>query len=541
VITVTFGPFSRDSAGLCLNEMATRFHQTPLLALVLMPTESAALLPLHDFLAQLSAWQDDPSADRLTELRSTFERITSAYGVRGAHLTVDVPPLAPLEVGTGSLGASTSVLPSTLTEREIEIAPAVGAHALLRVDGGSPVSIDQLAEAVELSLSGVWSQREMLVQRRQLEALDLAVQGIASIGSVERVLQVIVDRVRDLIGAEYAALGIVGPFGRIEQFITSGISPELRTLLGEPPRGHGMLGLIISEDRALVVDDIATDPRRYGFPPNHPEMHSFLGVPVHTKGHSVGNLYLTNRIGRTSFTSQDRELVERFALHAGIAIENARLHEEIGRLAIVEERQRISQDLHDSIIQSLYAISLSLEDLPEVITEDPAEGAARADRAIDSIHSTIRDIRNFIMGLQPELLATTDLISGIRTLAAEFQANTMIDLELDLDERLSEPPGDRGAHVLAITREALSNIARHSGATRASIQLEADGGSLRLVIGDNGRGFDVAEEHSTNQRGLTNLRSRAEAVGGTMSLTSELGQGTRLELLIPTEGVQDPT
>ena len=150
-----------------------------------------------------------------------------------------------------------------------------------------------------------------------------------------------------------------------------------------------------------------------------------------------------------------------FALHAGIAIENARLHEEVRRLAVVDERQRISQDLHDSIIQSLYAISLSLEDLPEVIAEDPAEGAARADRAIDSIHGTIRDIRNFIMGLQPELLDDADLATGHRD-AGRRVPGKHADRPRGARRPMTLPelPRDHAAHVLAITREALSNIAQ---------------------------------------------------------------------------------
>jgi len=277
-----------------------------------------------------------------------------------------------------------------LTRRNVPIDGAHAASATLTVDGGTSDQIDQLIEAVALALTAIWTREQTVIQQREQDALDLALRGISNIGPVERVLQLIVDRVRDLVGSKYAALGIVGPFGQIEQFITSGITPELRTQLGAPPRGHGLLGLIIREDRPLLIDDIAMDARRSGFPEHHPPMHSLLGVPVRSKGRSIGNLYLTDKLSAPRFDEADMRLVERFALHAGIAIENARLHEEIGRLAIVEERQRISQDLHDSIIQSLYAISLSLEDLPDVITEDPAEGAARADRAIDSIHSTIR-------------------------------------------------------------------------------------------------------------------------------------------------------
>ena len=142
------------------------------------------------------------------------------------------------------------------------------------------------------------------------------------------------------------------------------------------PRGHGLLGLIVRENRSFRIPDLAVDPRRYGFPPHHPPMHSFLGVPVTVQGRSVGNLYLTNKTGADEFSEDDQALVESFAVHAGIAIENARLHEQVQRLAIVDERERISKDLHDGIIQNLYAVGLSLEDVPELVRERPRRGRA---------------------------------------------------------------------------------------------------------------------------------------------------------------------
>ena len=497
-----------------------------------MATDQAAVLPMHDFLSQLQAWQTDRSTDQLERLRTSIKRIADAYGAAGVLFEIDVPPLAVLKLGTGTLQDEDDSRPQ-LTTHTLALPSDAQGHAAIVVDG-QYAAINRLLDAIELSLAAVWSLEASAHQREQLEGLDEAVRGIASILSIEDVLQLIVDRVRDLVGSRYAALGIVGPFGQIEQFIVSGISDELRAKLGPPPRGHGLLGLIIREDRSLLIDDIATDPQRYGFPEHHPDMHSLLGVPVRSKGSTIGNLYLTDKLNAATFNEADLRLVERFALHAGVAIENARLHEEIGRLAIVEERQRISQDLHDSIIQSLYGISLSLEDLPDVIAEDPAEGAARADKAIDSIHATIRDIRNFIMGLQPELLAGTDLPTGIRTLAAEFEANTLIDLELDINPNVAEPSKDISVHVLAIIREALSNIARHSSATRASIELSLDHEAMRLAIKDNGHGFDVNEARSSSHRGLMNLTARSAAIGATMSLESETGRGTRLELKIPT-------
>jgi signal transduction histidine kinase len=254
---------------------------------------------------------------------------------------------------------------------------------------------------------------------------------------------------------------------------------------------------------------------------------------VRSKGQTIGNLYLTNKLSAATFSEADLRLVEMFALHAGIAMENARLHAEVQRLAVVDERQRISQDLHDSIIQSLYAISLSLEDLPDVIAEDPAEGAVRADRAIESIQTTIRDIRNFIFGLQPELLETADLTFGIRSMAAEFRGNTLIDLEVNVAGELPEMPPEHAAHILAITREGLSNIAKHSKASRAWVDLHEQDGDLRLTIRDNGQGFDPLEPRSSRQHGVANLHARAEALGGSLAITCDPGEGTRVVADIP--------
>jgi signal transduction histidine kinase len=496
-----------------------------------------SLLPVHELMSTLEDWRADPSPGRRADLAASLERIAVAYGCTGVRLALTGPTLPELELGVGSL--TEAATGPKVGKRDLAVEPMAIAEAVAWMDGPADAQ-DQVFDAVQLAVDAVWSRQEARLRRRQLEALDLAVRGIAGVLSVDRVLQLIVDRVRELVDTEYAALGIVGPFGRIEQFVTSGLSAEARARIGALPRGLGMLGLIIREDRSFLVDDIGTDPRRSGFPAHHPSMTSFLGAPVRAKGQSIGNLYLANKRGAKTFNEADLKLVEMFALHAGIAMENARLHEEIGRLAIVEERQRISQDLHDSIIQSLYGISLSLEDLPDVITEDPAEGAARADRAIDGIHATIRDIRNFIMGLQPELLSDADLVTGLETLAAEFRANTLIDLELVIYPALPDVPSEHAVHILAITREALSNIARHSKATRATIDLSSSDGMLALVIGDNGRGFDVGAARSSHQRGLGNLRARAEAVGGKLELTSGEGAGTRVTADIPiTEGTHD--
>lgn len=506
----------------------------PLLGCDDMVEQRTPLAPAHRLLAALDSWRSQPSDPNRSELADALGDLADGCGIDGAYVSVSAPGLPHLEIGVGSLrhvkrseAIEGDILPRSLL---IEDSPESTAH--IWVDGDEERAT-ALAAAVELAFDAVWSRHRARLQRQQLEALDAAVRGIAAVQPVDIVLQLIVDQVRELVSAEFAALGIVGPFGNIEQFVTSGLSPHVREQIGALPRGHGLLGLIIDEGSSFLIDDIATDPRRYGFPPNHPTMHSFLGAPVRIQGRSIGNLYLTNKRNARNFSETDLRLVEMFALHAGIAMENARLHEQIQRLAVVDERERISQDLHDSIIQSLYGISLSLEDLPEVIAEDPAEGAARADRAIDSIHGTIRDIRNFIFGLQPELLGGADLPSGIRSMAAEFQANTLIDLVLQLPDELPDMPGEHAAHILAITREALSNVGRHSGATRVHVELAPTEAALRLTIRDNGHGFDPAQELGSTHHGLANLRSRAEGAGGTLTLNSEPGLGTLLVVEIP--------
>lgn len=360
-------------------------------------------------------------------------------------------------------------------------------------------------------------------------ALDAATRGIAGVLEIDAILELIVDRVRDLIGSRYAALGIVDASGVIERFITVGIDPEDREKIGDLPRGHGLLGLIIRERRAFRIPEIAAHPDSSGFPPHHPPMRSFLGVPIILAGASIGNLYLTDKIGAAEFSEEDQGLVEMFALHAGIAIENARLHAQVQRLAIVDERERIAKDLHDGIIQSIYAVGLSLEDLPELMDEDRDEAHARVDRAIDALHVTIRDIRNFIMGLRPELLDDDDLVGSLQALAEEVRLSSIVEVDTAVDPTAAASiPTHARAAVFHITREALSNVARHAHASRASITLRIDGPVVRLEIGDNGSGFDPSAIQGSTHQGLSNMAGRASRHGGGLTIESAPGTGTRI-------------
>jgi signal transduction histidine kinase len=506
-----------------------------------LPPESAATttdgrLPLHAVLHALHAWVGHPGAGRRSALQVAFARLVAANGIAGAYLEVDAPPLPPLTLGAGTLARRPGAGQSRVMELPLDADDGSVHLGRLLADPGSVgddrarlAAVRQATRAIELAVEAAWARAAARRAGERAAALDAATRAIAAELDPEVVLRLIVDQVRDLADAQYAALGIVDAEGQIERFITSGIGAAQRELIGEPPRGRGLLGLIIREGRSYLVPDISADPRSAGFPPNHPVMHSLIGVPILVRGRSVGNLYITNRRAGRPFTAPDLELVESFARHAGIAIDNARLHERIGQLAIIEERERIGRDLHDGIIQAIYAVALSLEEVAEIVEGEPDEARARVDRAIEALNLTIRDIRNFIFGLRPELLEHAGLLGGLAALADEFRLNTLVDVELDVIESEGfEPSGTVTHELLAIAREALSNVARHARATRATIAVRAAAGGYSLVVNDNGIGFLVRKAVGPAHQGLRNMRERAAVLGGSLEIESAPGLGARI-------------
>jgi signal transduction histidine kinase len=482
----------------------------------------------------LDAWLAAPTPARRVWLGEMLAAVARASGALGAYLEVDCPPLPAFTVAFG-----------TMSQRPTQERPDISRHELRANRGRIPMGTLWLASAprngglapraLELALDAAWERTSADFTATQLAALDQATQAIAGVLGLDEALQLIVDRVRSLVGAKYAALGIVGTDGLIERFITSGITREERAAIGPLPRGHGLLGLIIHEGRSFRIADIAHHPASSGFPAHHPPMTSFLGVPVTARGLPVGNFYLTDKgVTGGEFTDDDLRLVEMFALHAGIAIDNARLHERVGRMAVVEERDRIGRDLHDGIIQSLYAVSLSLEDLPDLMAEDRDHAEERLDRAIDAIHLTIRDIRNFIFGLRPEGLDGQDVTAGLAALVEEFQRNMLIEVEMALDPDAGVGlSSEHGAHLLQMAREAMSNAARHANADHVRLELRHRDGATSLVVADNGVGFDPQGGIGPGHHGLVNMRARAETIGATLAIDSHPGSGTRIIVTLP--------
>lgn len=373
-----------------------------------------------------------------------------------------------------------------------------------------------------------------------LAALNKAALAIAAEVSLEKVLQQITNSARELVGARYGALGVPNSDGHLEKFITSGMDTDERNQIPRLPQGHGLLGAIMREGRTIRLPQVSEDPRSIGFPPGHPHMQSFLGVPIMAGNDVLGNLYLTDKLAGNSSDSQvvefsagDQRLVEMLAAHAAVAIQNARLYEQIGRLAIVEERSRIGMDLHDGVIQSIYAVGLTLESARLLLPEDPNEANHIILQAIAGLNEAIRDIRNFILDLRPQRFAG-DLNIALARLIREFQANAMVPVTFSANKAtLSAMPLPIARTIFITTQEALANIARHARATHVTVEIWQEPELAILCVEDNGIGFNLTEEVQSVGHGLANMRSRAEELNGTCIIQSTPGSGTQICLRIP--------
>ena len=365
-----------------------------------------------------------------------------------------------------------------------------------------------------------------------LSSFNEAALAIAGELDSNKVLQLIVDRARELVHAHYAALGVPDQNGRLAKFIHSGMSADVVSRMPHLPRGEGLLGSIVKERQPIRINKITADPRSVGFPEGHPSMTSFLGVPVMGGGEVLGNLYLTDKIGAKGFSAADQRLVEMLAAHAAIAIQNANLYEQVERLAVLEERTRIGMDLHDGVIQSIYAVGLTLESARMVLPDEAEESAQLLDSAVSGLNDAIRDIRNFILDLRPRRFSG-DLQQGLARLVREFQANTMIPVSTTVPQQVEDLSTSKARAVFLTTQEALANIARHARAENVTLTLMRSDTAVTLVINDDGRGFDAQDESRQVGHGLANMQARAEGLSGTFRLRSAPGQGTTVTLRLP--------
>lgn len=564
------------------------------------------------------------------------------------------------------------------------------------------------------SLDAVESQSpanldQYYIDEARVDALHQAAISLFSDLSLEGVLQRIVQAARELADAQYAALGVPNAEGGLETFIYEGMSKELIARIPHPPLGEGLIGEMLRSGNSVRIPEISDHPASKGFPKGHPDMHSFLGVPIMAYNHPIGQIYLTDKVDGLEFSKNDQQLIEMLAAFSAAAIENARLyrrvlnneleltqrneelelinslggavsstmeiesllevmldramgqfnaqagevhlHErtenvfklamhrgqrqesfweqaqfrvgegligqvvegkrpvwmesvqdqaeasdeillnsnysalvsvplvgrgkvvgilsmafeservfsdrEVGllgavgagigtaienarlarqgrRLAVLEERVRIGMDLHDGIIQSIYAVGLTLEYTRSIIKENSSDAKEGLEKAIQGLDATIGDLRTYILDLQPSKIQSKALDEAILSLIREFKANTLIDVDFSIDKQIQGTLNQDVASVFFhITQEALANIAKHAHPSKVWVHVRALGDDVALQILDNGRGFDPDNEPQRLGHGLSNMEERAYQIGAGFELVSSPGEGTTITVRIP--------
>jgi signal transduction histidine kinase len=365
-----------------------------------------------------------------------------------------------------------------------------------------------------------------------LKAINDAVLTMATELRVEPVLQRLVESARELVRARYAALGVPDGEGGFARFITSGMMATQIEEIGPLPRTHGLLGAMLTETAAFRTRDIRKDPRFQWWPPPHPRMTSFLGVPIAAKGTVIAAFYMTDKIGAEEFSEHDQAAVEMLAAHAAIAIENARLFERIGELSVIEERTRLARELHDSVSQTLFSISLLADAAAALIDRDAPKTRMQLQELREMARAANEEMRSLIFELRPADIDTEGLAT---TLGKHVDVlRRVYPMQIDFKEDGSgRPPAEVEREVYRIAQEAINNAIKHSQADRIDVELTTSNGMIRLSIADNGRGFEPAAAQLRGTRlGITSMEERAAAVNGVLRIKSSEG-GTRVELEVP--------
>jgi len=375
-------------------------------------------------------------------------------------------------------------------------------------------------------------QARAVGQSRRLQALNAAGLALSAELDTETLLHKIAELARIVGDARYAALGTFDDRGLVTRFYTAGISKQVHQLIGSLPVGKGILGLLPREGRPIRLRDLHEHPASVGFPPNHPPMTSFLGVPIRWRGESVGNLYLTEKHGGGEFTIEDQEALLALAAQAAIAIENARLYAQTSQMSALEERHRIGMDLHDGAIQALYGLGLLIEDASAQIDSTPHDAKVHLGRAVDRLNAAIADLRSYVLGLRPIRGSDRPLRESLATLATQIATNALLvaDAKVAPEAEASLDEAGREA-VFYVAADALGNVARHARARHARLSLHLDGPSVVLEVADDGVGFDTTAP--VGGLGLRNMRERAFNAGARLEVTSTPGGGTRLQMRIP--------
>jgi signal transduction histidine kinase len=374
--------------------------------------------------------------------------------------------------------------------------------------------------------------------RSGLAAVSDALLAMSRHLEVRDVLKTIVASARDLLDAEYAALGVPDDHGGFAQFVVDGVSDEQWRAIGPLPRQHGILAAMLHDATPQRLADVRTDPRFEGWPSAHPELADFLGVPVRDGDEVIAALFLANKRcprpqGGCGFTEEDEELLGILAQHAAIALTNARLYERSRELTIAEERSRLAHELHDAVSQKLFSLRLTAQAAVALVDRDPARAKGELQQVAALAAEAADELRAAVVELRPAALEEDGLVATLRT---QIQVlDRAHDARVTFTARgLRALPAAQEEALLRVAQEALHNALRHSGATQVDVTLERRGRGAVLRVSDDGRGFDPQAVRAAGRHlGLVSMRDRASGAGGSLTVESAPGQGTTVEMEVP--------
>ncbi|MGW6547679.1 GAF domain-containing sensor histidine kinase [Streptomyces massasporeus] len=382
--------------------------------------------------------------------------------------------------------------------------------------------------------------------RSGLAAVSSALLAMSRHLEVRDVLKTIVASARELLDAEYAALGVPDDHGGFAQFVVDGVSEEQWKAIGPLPRQHGILAAMLHEARAERLADVRKDPRFEGWPKAHPDLIDFLGLPIRDGDEVIGALFLANKLrpegglapcpepdGGCGFTQDDEELLGILAQHAAIALTNARLYERSRELTIAEERSRLAHELHDAVSQKLFSLRLTAQAAARLVDRDPSRAKGELQQVAVLAAEAADELRAAVVELRPAALDEDGLVATLRTQIQVLDRAHSARVTF-AGHGVKALPASQEEALLRVAQEALHNALRHSGADHVDVLLERRGGGAVLRVTDDGSGFDTrAVRHAGRHLGLVSMRDRASGAGGTLTVESVPGKGTVIEMEVP--------
>ncbi|MFF4395439.1 GAF domain-containing sensor histidine kinase [Streptomyces sp. NPDC001480] len=385
--------------------------------------------------------------------------------------------------------------------------------------------------------------------RSGLAAVSSALLAMSRHLEVRDVLKTIVASARELLDAQYAALGVPDDHGGFAQFVVDGVSEAQWKAIGPLPRRHGILAAMLDEARPERLADVRKDPRFEGWPSAHPEMSDFLGLPIKDGDEVIGALFLANKLrpvgghpphpprekpqGGCGFTEEDEELLAILAQHAAIALTNARLYERSRELTIAEERSRLAHELHDAVSQKLFSLRLTAQAAAALVDRDPGRAKGELQQVAALAAEAADELRAAVVELRPAALDEDGLVATLRTQTQVLDRAHSARVTFAARSFRALPAAQEEA-MLRVAQEALHNALRHSGAEHVDVTVDRRGCGAVLRVTDDGRGFDPQTVRRAGRHlGLVSMRDRASGVGGRLTVESAPGKGTAIEMEVP--------